>query len=315
MLTENFNAVIMAGGRGSRLMPLTESRPKPLLPVGERPMLSHVLSMLERLGKRRVALTLGYLADSIREYYGDRFGLLSLCYCSEKEPLGSAGGVKKAYDALFGGEGDLLVLSGDCIFEGDLAEFAEAAGRARAYASILCRHEQDCSRFGRVECDEKGNISRFVEKDGSYGGAGLINCGIYYLGRQALEDIPNGVFYDFGRDLFPAALARSKHLYAHIDESFFCDVGTRESYLACNLRANGGQSIFGRGASASASALVSGSIVMEGARVGAHALVENSVVGKNCVVGEGSIVRAGSVIPDGTVLPPGSIVSSDIRIV
>ena len=203
-------AVILAGGEGSRLRPLTIGRPKPMAPLLGKPVLGHILDLLRRHGVTQVALTLRTLPAAITDHFGDgaEYGV-KLTYFVEQEPLGTAGGVRQCRDFL--GEEDFLVLSGDGVCDLDLGAFmALHQSRGSAASLALCRRSEPLE-YGLVRTDDAGRVLGFLEKPGwGQVDTELVNTGIYLLSRRCMEQVPAGVEYDFGRDLFPALLQRGE---------------------------------------------------------------------------------------------------------
>lgn len=303
--------VILAGGRGERLKPLTDSLPKPLLPVNKLPVLSRVLREVEKCGITHATLSLGYGAEKIKARYGNIFRTLSLSYSVEEAPLGTAGGVKKA--ALRGdplmGKGDILVLSGDVLFEGDLTQLIDAHSRSGADVTIAAKSLDDVSGFG-VMVGSPRRIEAFVEKpDPESTPSHVVNLGIYVISSRVLAEIPDGA-YDFGKELFPALLEKGYTLSYCLYDDYWCDVGRFSSYLDANLRLSSGKSCIGSGCTLPHSATVEESVLLDGVTVGEDCRILRSILGENvtvaegvklenCVIGEGCAVT--SSLTDATV--------------
>ncbi len=220
-------AVIMAGGRGVRLRPLTDTVPKPMVPLIDKPVLEYALGSLKKNGVTDVAVTLGYMPEKITEYFGDgeRFGM-KLTYFYEKEPLGTAGGVKNAerfFDDTF------LVLSGDAYTEIDLKRAISFHFSKRSPFTIVAQPHPYPIGLGTLEIDFENRISSFIEKPEVVRPA-LVNTGIYVIEKRILQMIPDG-FYDFGKDLLPRLVGRC---YACVDYSYWSDIGTLSSYYETN---------------------------------------------------------------------------------
>ncbi len=226
-------AVIMAGGEGTRLRPLSLGLPKPMTPLFDKPVMEHIIALLRRSGICEIAVTLHYMPQTVMDYFGDgtAFGV-KLAYFVEQEPLGTAGSVKSCIDWL--GEEDFLVISGDAVCGLDLkAAIADHAAHQGA-ATLLLAHHPAPLEYGLVLTDESGRIERFIEKPG-WGQVltNQINTGIYLLTHRAMEAVPAGKSYDFGKDLFPALLEAGEPLYGHLAKGYWCDMGDCESYLDC----------------------------------------------------------------------------------
>jgi mannose-1-phosphate guanylyltransferase / phosphomannomutase len=230
----------MAGGEGSRLRPLTSSRPKPLTPVANKPVMHHIVDLLRRHGITEVVSTLHYLADEIENYFGDgsSFGITML-YVVEDTPLGTAGAVKLAQTLL--GNERFIVISGDALTDIDLSELiAYHAGRGAA-ATIALQRVSNPLEFGVVVTDEHGRITRFLEKP-SWGEvfSDTINTGIYVLEPEIFDYMEAGNNYDFSRDIFPMMLRDGKPLYGHVCNGYWSDIGNLQQYAQANYDALSG---------------------------------------------------------------------------
>lgn len=223
------NAVIMAGGRGQRLMPLTERIPKPMVKIIDKPVLEHVILLLRKHKIYDIALTVGYLSDRIISYFGNGENLgVNLTYFEEKTPLGTAGGVKNAENFL---SDDFFVLSGDAYSEIDLTKAASFHKEKKSLFTLVVQPHPDPTSFGVTEIDFENRVKNFVEKP-SVSSPALVNTGIYVVNKKILSMIPDG-FYDFGKDLLP----RLTHTaYAYVDYAYWSDIGTLPSYYETNKR-------------------------------------------------------------------------------
>ncbi len=225
-------AIILAGGSGTRLRPLTAEVPKPMVTLMGRPLLEHIFLLLWRSGITEAAVTLHYLPEVVEHYFGDgsEWGM-RLSYFQEREPLGTAGAVKACEDFL-GEDEDVLVLSGDALCDFDLREAIRFHRQRRCAATLLlCRSEQPLE-YGLVRTEPDGTITEFVEKPG-WGQVftDQVNTGIYLLSRRALAQIPENTVYDFGRDLFPRLLERGETLCGFLPEGYWKDIGDCGAYL------------------------------------------------------------------------------------
>jgi mannose-1-phosphate guanylyltransferase/phosphomannomutase len=233
-------AVVMAGGEGSRLRPLTSSRPKPLVPVANKPVMHHIVDLLRRHGITEIVATLHYLADEIENYFGDGSELgVSVAYAVEDTPLGTAGAVKLA-QPLIGNE-RFLIVSGDALTDIDLSAMIAYHADRKAAATIALQRVSNPLEFGVVVADERGKITRFLEKP-SWGEvfSDTINTGIYVLEPEIFEYMESGKAYDFSRDLFPQMLRDGKPLYGHVAAGYWSDIGNLQQYLQANYDALSG---------------------------------------------------------------------------
>ncbi len=220
-------AVIMAGGRGSRLMPLTKDIPKPMVKIIDKPVLEHTIELLKKHEINEIAITLGYMPECIIDYFGDgRKWDVDITYFIEDSPLGTAGGVKRTHN--FVGE-DFLVMSGDAYTEINLTKAIRFHYAKEAIFTLIAQPHQNPVGFGTLEIDINNRISAFIEKPAKVAPS-LINTGIYVINKSVLSLIPEG-FYDFGRQLIPRL---GDKVFAYIDYAYWSDIGTLSSYYRTN---------------------------------------------------------------------------------
>ncbi|MFB0562752.1 MAG: sugar phosphate nucleotidyltransferase [Candidatus Lokiarchaeia archaeon] len=226
-------AVILAGGKGTRLRPLTVNKPKPLFPVGGIPIMEHTIRLLKRYGIRDIVISLGYLGESIEQYFGDgsRYGV-NLIYCYEKTPLGTAGAVKHAEEYI---SDRFIVASGDVLTDINLSDFLDEHQRNGVLASIALTRSISPTAFGIVFLDDNSYITRFLEKP-SWGEvfSDIINAGFYVLEPEILNLIPKKREYDFSRNVFPKMLSDDKKLFGYMIDSYWMDIGNPQKYLEAN---------------------------------------------------------------------------------
>lgn len=230
-------AVILVGGLGTRLRPLTASTPKPLVPIAGEPLMTRTLRRLRRQGVTQVTLAVQYLAEHFRAAYGDGAALgIDLSIVEEPEPLGTAGAVRFALTS--GGvlpTEPALVLNGDELTDLDVAALARHHRAAGGLATIAIRAVADTSAFGVVVCDGRGMVTAFQEKPAPGTAlANTINSGAYVLEPAAVERIPAGTFAMLERDLFPRLLAERAPVAAFAHDAYSQDIGTLAGYLAAN---------------------------------------------------------------------------------
>jgi mannose-1-phosphate guanylyltransferase len=325
-------AVILVGGVGTRLRPLTDTRPKPMMPLVDRPFVAHQLDLLRRHGVTDVIFSCGYRPDALRAHFGDGDAAgVRLRYVVDPEPLGTAGAIKNAEGLLDGSA--FLVLNGDILTDLDLDAVAEAHRRTGAGGTVVLTPVEDPSAFGLVRLHPDSSVEAFVEKPAPEelrpGEPYRINAGTYLLEPSALDRIPAGRACSIEREVFPM-LAGAGTLYGFpSDDAYWRDIGTPASYLAANhdvlsgavrTESPTGDAYLGPGASSDPTARVGGlSSVGPGAVIDARAVVEGSVVGAGTRVGEGAILRDAIVGEDVTVGPgatiaPGAVVGDGARI-
>ena len=223
-------AVIMAGGRGTRLMPLTKDTPKPMIKLLDKPVMLYAVELLKKHGVTDIAATLGYLPEQIENYFGngEQFGV-KMTYFTEKTPLGTAGGVKNC--ASFLREDTFVVLSADGYSEADLSAAIRYHKAKRSVFTVVAKKVDDPVGLGVLERDENGVIRSFAEKPVGVRSA-LVNTGIYVVDRRVLDLIPDGP-YDFGKQLLPRLVGVAR---AYRDDAYWSDVGTLESYYETNKK-------------------------------------------------------------------------------
>ena len=294
-------AVILAGGEGTRLRPLTSNQPKPMMPLVNRPMMEYIVTLLGRHGFDDIVVTVAYLANQIRDYFGDgsEFGV-RMRYATEENPLGTAGSVRNASEEL---NEPFLVISGDVLTDIDLTAFVEAHRTSGAFASIALKHVENPLEFGIVITRPDNTVERFLEKP-SWGQvfSDTINTGMYVLEPEVFDFIPEGEVVDFSSDVFPAALERGLMLYGHAFDDYWEDVGTSEAYVRAHadvLDSRVRVDIDGF-------ALGDGIWLGEGAEVDPGARIEGPVV-----IGDNCRIEAGAHLAQYTVLGTDVVVKSD----
>lgn len=326
-------AVIMAGGKGERLRPITDSMPKPCVPVGDKPALASAAMMLSRLGVGSAAVTVMYRYKDVIAVCGGELCGVKLSYYVEKEPLGTAGGVREAVK-MMGDYDELIVLSGDAVTDFDLSRALAVHRLKRAEATLLLTPSDEPSRYGVVDVDGDGRIVGFREKPDDARPGAFINAGIYILSKRAVGMMPQTGEFDFGRGLFPLMQRVGERMYGVVGEGYWCDIGVPDAYIECCRRAAMGDI---RGFSAEAhptGAVICGSaaigkggilpecVIMEGATLGDDVRAKGVVfckgvtvgsrvtVGADSIIGEGSFIGDGVRIPSGAKIAPNSSVES-----
>jgi mannose-1-phosphate guanylyltransferase/phosphomannomutase len=311
-------AVIMAGGEGTRLRPLTSNQPKPMMPISNRPMMEHVVELLKHHGFDDIVVTVAFQANAIRTYFGNgsEFGV-RMVYATEENPLGTAGSVRNAMDEL---QEPFLVISGDVLTDIDLAAVVDFHRERKGLATIGLKAMENPLEFGIVITREDGTIERFLEKP-TWGQvfSDTINTGIYVLEPEIFEHIEPGKPVDFSADVFPRLLDDGIPLFGYVAEGYWEDVGTLDAYIKAHqdvldvqvaLEIPGfrlGDGIWlGEGSEIDPAATVDGpAIIGDYSRVEAGArLAEYTVLGSNVRVGPDSFIER-SVVHDNVYLGPG----------
>ncbi len=318
-------AIIMAGGEGTRLRPITDRRPKPMTEIYSKPVLEYTVKKLVKLGITELSMTLRYLPDMIKDYFGagERFGA-TIEYLTEKEPLGTAGGVR----ALRGFYGDepVLIMSGDAVWDLDLTKLIRFHSESGAAATLALYEHNEPTEYGTVVLGENGRIRGFREKPSwDRVVTDRVNTGIYVLSKEAVDMIPDGESYDFGKELFPVLLAAGLDMRGLPMEGYWRDIGSPEAYRQCCMDVVSGKlSLEGAepeerypgsvtfGAKIGPGARLDKAVVMPGARIGAGAVLKSgTVVGEDAVIGDGAVLAENVRISAGTRVRAGEIVTAD----
>ena len=229
----DMQAVVMAGGQGTRLRPLTSNQPKPMVPVVNKPIMEHIVELLRKHGFGQVVVTLQFLPTVITNYFGDGSAWgVDMNYVTEESPLGTAGSVRNARSFL---DRTFVVVSGDAITDIDLTAAVRFHSERGAMVTIVLKKAPDPLEFGLVITEEDGRIARFLEKPG-WGEvfSDTINTGIYIIEPDVLNLIPDDRPYDFSKELYPQMLENGLPLYGYVAEGYWTDVGNHEQYLAAH---------------------------------------------------------------------------------
>lgn len=304
------DAILLVGGQGTRLRPLTITTPKPMLPVAGVPLTAHQLSQLRAAGIDHVVLATSFRAAVFEEYFGDgrRVGL-ALEYVTESEPLGTGGGIRNVVDRLPPEARDVVVCNGDVLSGLDITELVTAHRRSAAAVTLYLHPVPDVRPFGMVPTDAAGRVTAFLEKPGTPEEIVThdVNAGCYVFRREVLEAIPAGRPVSVEREVFPALLADGALLHGHVDTGYWLDLGTPEAFVrgSCDL-------VLGRLASAALPGPVGESLVLAGAEVAADAVLSGgTTIGSKASVGAGARVHA-SVVLDDAWIGPGAAVTGSV---
>jgi mannose-1-phosphate guanylyltransferase len=324
-------AVVLVGGEGTRLQPLTFTTPKQMLPVAGRPMIERVVAHLAGHGIDQVVLSLGYRPAAFLTAYPDgHCAGVELLYAVEPEPLDTAGAI--GFAARFAGIDDtFVVVNGDVLTGLDVGAVIAFHRQRQAEATIALTPVDDPSRYGVVCTDPDGLVTAFIEKPpAGEAPTNLINAGTYVVEPSVLERVPAGRRVSIERETFPALVERGR-LYAMASDADWIDAGTPATYLSVSLamaeREGGGiaagarvhrraqvvDSVVEAGAVIDEDAVVHGSLVFSGARVGPEARVRGSILGHDSVIGKGARVEELSVIGDGGVVADGEALAGARR--
>lgn len=292
-------AVILVGGQGTRLRPLTINTPKPLLPLVNRPFLDYVLDHLRAHGIRDVVFAMGYRSENFAQAYGDGSHLnMRLTYVHEEEPLGTGGAIKNVETALSPGE-TFLVFNGDVLTDLDLTDMLRLHRERRSICTISLTPVEDPSAYGVVDIDEAGRIERFTEKPKrEEATSNWINAGTYILEPELLQEIPQGEHYMVERGLFPTLLQKGRPLYGYRSAAYWMDIGTPAKYIHAHA-----DLLMGRMKSSlqpEGDMLFDGVVAGEGTFIHKEAMITGPVVmGSRCHVDAGAVIIGPVVLGDG----------------
>jgi len=336
-------AVVLVGGQGTRMRPLTLSTPKPMLPTAGVPFLAHLLSRIAAAGIRRVVLGTAYRAEVFDAYLDDASALgLDLTCVEEVPPLGTGGGIRNAATVLDPGFDEVMVFNGDILSGVDLHAVLAEHRDTGADTTLHLVRVPDPTAFGCVPTDTSGRVEAFLEKAPAPP-TDQINAGCYVFARAVLDAIPVGHPVSVERETFPGLLAAGARLQGHVDTSYWLDLGTPAAFVrGCADLVQGiaptaalpgpvGTALLLDGASVAASATVSdgatvgrdvvvgdgarivGSVLMDGARVGANAVVERSVLGLGASVGSETLLHD-AVLGDAAAVGSGCELREGLRL-
>ncbi len=311
-------AIIMAGGEGSRLRPLTCGIPKPMVPVMNRPIMTSIIDLLRKHNFTDIGVTLQYMPESISSYYGNGSDYnINLKYFIEEIPLGTAGSVKNAQQFL---DETFLVISGDALTDFNLTE-AMAFHKSKGAMATLVLTKVPCPlEYGVVITSSEGHIKQFLEKP-SWGEvfSDTVNTGIYILEPEVLDYVPEGQSFDFSKDLYPRLLSEDKPLFGVVLDGYWCDIGDLKQYLQSHNDFLAGSvklalpeqeimpGVFaGRDVRIDDSAIINGPVLLgDGAAIGKGVKIDQyTVIGPGCMIQDGASIKR-SVLWDNVFVAPG----------
>ncbi len=333
-------ALVLAGGEGTRLRPLTYTTPKPVMPLAGRPFLSFMLDWLRSHDVDEVILSCGFMSEDVKRVLGDIYDGMRLRYVVEDEPLGTAGPVRLALDEGVL-EDRLLILNGDVLTDIDLTAELRQHERLEARATLALYAVEDTASYGVVLTDADGRVTEFIEKAEGEPPTNRINAGAYEIERDVAEAIPPGRAVSFEREIFPGLVGNGLHGY--LAEGYWIDIGTPDRYLeatwdllagrvASRLPARdetgslvyegcllsgahvGPQSVLGRHCSVGSDSRVERSVLHDRVRVGADAIVVESILGEGVRVGERALLEPGAIAGAGAVIGDGAVIGTGARL-
>ncbi len=289
--------LIMAGGEGTRLRPLTCGKPKPMIDIMGKPVMAYIIELMKNAGITDIAVTLMYMPHIITDYFGDgsEYGV-KLHYFTEESPLGTAGSVKNAAAFL---DEPFVIISGDCLTDIDIRAAVDFHHAKDAEATILLTGVENPLEYGIVVTNEDGAIARFLEKPSwSEVFSDTANTGIYILNPSVLERIPQGEPYDFGKDLFPKMLSGGAAMYGYLAKGYWCDIGDLTAYRKCHF------DILDKKVAISLDCTENGGVYMQ----------DGAVIESGCQVTPPCYIGRGAVLRGGVKLFPYSVIGSDCRL-
>ena len=338
-------AVLLVGGQGTRLRPLTINTPKPMLPVAGVPFTVHQITRARDAGVTRIVLATSYRAEVFRAFMDSADLGIEVVIATEDEPLGTGGAIRHALPFLESGPDDaVLIFNGDVLTGLDIRGLVDHHERTGSDVTLYLTPVEDPRAYGLVPTDESGRVTAFLEKPTTDEEIVThnINAGCYVFRRSLIDSIPAGRPVSVERETFPALLEAGALVTGVVDKGYWLDLGTPLSFVqgSCDLVLGAapspavpstgnalvldgaqiapdaqlrGGSVIGRDAVVGSGAIVSGAVVFDGARIGDDAHVVNSIVGAGAIIGAGTVLR-GAVIGDGAVIGRGNELLSGVRV-
>ena len=288
-------AIILAGGKGERLRPLTAETPKPMVSVFDKPLMEYLIELLKKHGIVDIGITLKFLPEQIRAYFGDGAKLgVNIKYFEEKDALGTAGGVKAAQEFL---SDTFIVLSGDALTNIDIDKILKYHNSNSCDVTIVSTRVDDPTSYGGITADTSCRVISFNEKpEWENVITDIANTGIYIIEPKVLNEIPQNCFYDFAKDLFPKILDKYS-VFTYITEDYWCDLGTHKSFIKAHRDILQGKvlddinNLMGKNLKIDANAKIIPPVYIG----------ENSIIGANCVIGPFASIGKNSIIENSTI--------------
>ncbi|UQA95098.1 mannose-1-phosphate guanylyltransferase [Streptomyces halobius] len=311
-------AILLVGGKGTRLRPLTVHTPKPMVPAAGVPFLTHQLARARAAGIEHIVLATSYLAEVFEPYFGDGAALgLHLEYVTEKEPLGTGGAIRNVASRLHSAPGDpVLIFNGDILTGLDIPALVDTHRTTGADVSLHLTRVEDPRAFGLVPTDDTGRVTAFLEKPQTPEEivTDQVNAGAYVFNRSVIDTIPAGRPVSVERETFPGLLADGAHLQGMVDSTYWLDLGTPQAFVRGSA-----DLVLGRAPSPAVPGGRGDRLILETAEVAPDAkLSGGTVVGRGATVGAGARID-GSAVLDGAVIEPGaqirdSLIGAGVRI-
>ncbi|MFD8211844.1 sugar phosphate nucleotidyltransferase [Streptomyces sp. NPDC059695] len=304
-------AILLVGGKGTRLRPLTVNTPKPMVPAAGVPFLTHQLARARAAGVEHIVLATSYLAEVFEPHFGDGSDLgLSLEYVTEEEPLGTGGAIRNVASRLHSGPDEpVLIFNGDILTGLDIQALVATHSSSGADVSLHLTRVEDPRAFGLVPTDATGRVTAFLEKPQTPEEivTDQINAGAYVFKRSIIDTIPTGRPVSVERETFPELLSTGAHLQGMVDSTYWLDLGTPQAFVRGSA-----DLVLGRAPSPAVPGRCGDRLVLPSARVAPDAkLTGGTVVGADAVVGEGARVT-GSTLLAGAIVEPGAVITDSL---
>ncbi|MER5298195.1 mannose-1-phosphate guanylyltransferase [Streptomyces lasiicapitis] len=304
-------AILLVGGKGTRLRPLTVHTPKPMVPAAGVPFLTHQLARARAAGVDHIVLATSYLAEVFEPYFGDGSALgLHIEYVTEEEPLGTGGAIRNVAPRLRSAPGDpVLIFNGDILTGLDIRALVAEHERVDADVSLHLTKVSDPRAYGLVPTDPTGRVTAFLEKPQTPQEivTDQINAGAYVFRRSVIDTIPAGRPVSVERETFPDLLASGAHLQGMVDSTYWLDLGTPQAFVRGSA-----DLVLGRAPSPAVPGRCGDRLILPSAQVAADAkLTGGTVVGEDAVVGEGARL-VGSTVLSGAVIEPGAVITDSL---
>ncbi|WP_031068332.1 nucleotidyltransferase family protein [Streptomyces sp. NRRL S-118] len=304
-------AILLVGGKGTRLRPMTVHTPKPMVPAAGVPFLTHQLARARAAGVEHIVLATSYLAEVFEPYFGDGSSLgLHIEYVTEEEPLGTGGAIRNVASRLHSGpEEPVLIFNGDILTGLDIRALVDTHRSSGADISLHLTRVEDPRAFGLVPTDATGRVTAFLEKPQTPEEivTDQINAGAYVFRRSVIDTIPAGRPVSVERETFPDLLAAGAHLQGMVDSTYWLDLGTPQAFVRGSA-----DLVLGRAPSPAVPGRCGDRLVLPTATVAVDAkLTGGTVVGAGATVGEGARIQ-GSVLLDGAVVEAGAVVTDSL---
>ncbi|MGW1030054.1 sugar phosphate nucleotidyltransferase [Streptomyces sp. NPDC002577] len=304
-------AILLVGGKGTRLRPLTVNTPKPMVPAAGVPFLTHQLARARAAGVEHIVLATSYLAEVFEPYFGDgsRLGL-HLEYVTEREPLGTGGAIRNVASHLRSGPDDpVLIFNGDILTGLDIPALVSVHESSGADVSLHLTRVEDPRAYGLVPTDAAGRVTAFLEKPQTPEEivTDQINAGAYVFRRSVIDTIPADRPVSVERETFPGLLASGAHLQGMVDSTYWLDLGTPQAFVRGSA-----DLVLGRAPSPAVPGRRGDRLVLPSARVASDAkLTGGTVIGENALIGEGARI-SGSTVHAGAVVEPGAVITDSL---